>query len=129
VVVGPLTLVAAAIDLLVGGKHGRLFYKTLEWARATDEAIDLYAAIGGYHPNSHERGGGASVRGTSTIDSLLARVETVIVCEYQKGATAARIKEAVDRAIDELQLQGAKGRDKLEEVLQGASEPFRSPAE
>jgi ribosome-associated translation inhibitor RaiA len=53
-------------------------------------------------------------------------VEGVIVREYEKGGTAASIKSAVDRAIDEMQNQGDKHKSKIDETLQRAAEKFKT---
>jgi hypothetical protein len=37
-----------------------------------------------------------------TVDSVIARLEAVVVGEYEKGGTAASIKAAVDKAIDQV---------------------------
>ena len=38
-----------------------------------------------------------------TVDGVIARLESVVVGEYEKGGTAASIKAAVDKAIDQIQ--------------------------
>ncbi len=92
----PVSLVAALIDCFVKGKHeGERFYWVLEWGRRTDEAIDIYSSIGGYHHDSPD--GGPSMKSEYTVDSVLARIEGVIVREYEKGGTAASVKSASTR--------------------------------
>ena len=45
-ILGPLTLAAAALDLMVkSGSHGSRFYRVLDWGRQFDEALGLYAAL------------------------------------------------------------------------------------
>jgi len=44
-----------------------------------------------------------------SVDALVARLEAVIVREYEKGGTAASMKTAVDRAIDRLQAEADAG--------------------
>lgn len=45
-VLGPATLVAAALDLIFkSGSHGSRFYRVLDWGRQFDEALGLYAAL------------------------------------------------------------------------------------
>ena len=94
----PISLVAAIIDLIVRGKReGTCFYKVLEWGAHSERVIDVYSAL--------ERRGFSDARlnHNYTVDSLISKVEGVIVREYEKGGTAASVKLAVDRAIDQLQ--------------------------
>ena len=45
----PVSLAAALADLLFKGeREGQRFYWVLDWGRRTDEAINIYGAIGGY---------------------------------------------------------------------------------
>ena len=94
----PIALVAALIDLVVKGKReGTCFYKVLEWGAHSERVIDVYSAL--------ERRGATDSRlnHNYTVDSLISKVESVILREYEKGGTAASVKLAVDRAIDQLQ--------------------------
>jgi len=94
----PISLVAALIDLIVRGKReGTCFYKVLEWGAHSERVIDVYSAL--------ERRGVSDARlnHNYTVDSLISKVEGVIVREYEKGGTAASVKLALDRAIDSLQ--------------------------
>jgi hypothetical protein len=121
----PISLGAAALDVVIKGKrHGEKFYWVMEWGRRTDEMINVYGAIGGYHTT-----GGADEHPLVkklNIDALLAQVEGVIVREYEKGGTAASIKGAVDRVIDEIQAKGDRHAAKFDEALQRAAEKFKS---
>jgi hypothetical protein len=113
----PVSLVAAFIDVFVKHeRHGGRFYRVLEWGRKTDEAIDIYSAIGGYNSTAPEEGG-AAMKSDFTVDSVLARVEGVIVREYRKGGTAASVKSAVDKALDQLQHETGKGKAKADDVV------------
>lgn len=89
----PVSLVAAAVDLAFGGKpEGALFYTVLRWGLHSEKIIDLYSVI--------ERGEGPGH--DFTVDAAIARLEGVILREYEKGGTAAGVKAAVDRAIDQI---------------------------
>jgi hypothetical protein len=94
----PITLVAAIIDLIVRGeREGTCFYKVLEWGAHSERVIDVYSAL-------EKRGiADARLKHNYTVDALIAKVEGVVVREYEKGGTAASVKLAVDRAIDQLQ--------------------------
>lgn len=127
----PLSLCAAAIDLVFkhgAEREGRLFYEVLALGRATDEAIDVYSPIGGYHATGGKGRTGA-MKDEFTVDAVLARVEGVILREYEKGATTARIKAAVDRAIDELQARGGGRRERVDEAVRRATAGFRRRAD
>lgn len=92
----PASLIAAAMDLLMQGeREGQRFYAVLDWARRVEEGINVYGAIGGYH-------GGAAAETGFDVDTVIRRVETVVVRECDKGGTAAQLKSAVDRALDQL---------------------------
>ena len=118
----PVALGAALIDLVVKGKReGTCFYKVLEWGAHSEKVIDVYSAL--------ERRGiaGQQLNEKYTVDAVITRLEGAIVREYEKGGTAASIKVAMDRAIDQLQT-GAGDRAKLAvaraaEKLRGKSGP------
>jgi hypothetical protein len=102
----PVSLVAAVIDLVVRGKReGTCFYKVLEWGAHSERVIDVYSAL--------ERREIAEPRLNQnyTVDAVISKLESVIVREYEKGGSAASVKSAVDRAIDQLQV-GAGDRAK-----------------
>ena len=120
----PVSLAAALADLFIKGeREGEKFYWVMQWGRRTDEMIDVYSAIGGYH--SHSEAGEHPLVKNLSIDSLLAQVEGVIVREYEKGGTAASIKGAVDRVIDGMQAQGDKHATKLDEAFQTVAEKLK----
>ena len=51
----PLTLGAVALDLVFkSGSHGSRFYRTLDWGRQAEEAIDLYRALDDLRPEADE---------------------------------------------------------------------------
>lgn len=90
----PATTGAAVLDLLFkSGPHGSRFYRVLEWGRRADEAIGLYGAL--------DRRDGELKR-HFTVDGLVKQVEEAIAREYREGGTAASVKAAVDRVLDQL---------------------------
>ena len=94
----PVSLVAALIDLIFKGKRqGSLFYQVLRWGAHSEEVINVYSAI-----QTHER---PEVNPDYTVDAVIARLEGVLVRECEKGGTAASIKAAMDRAIDQIQIE------------------------
>ena len=91
----PLTLGIALFDLIFKhGEEGSRFYWVVEQGRLIDDHIDIYSII-----DHRER----AMNRNYSVDAVVKRVESVIVNEYAKGGTAASIKNALDRAIDEMQ--------------------------
>jgi hypothetical protein len=116
----PLVLVVAAWDLIFPGKQqGERFYGILELGRSVDDSIDIYSVI------SHRE---ASLNKVFTVDTVVSRLESVIVREYEKGGTAASVRGALDRAIDELQSRAGAGKDKFASTVQQASDKVRQRA-
>jgi hypothetical protein len=113
----PVSLVAAAADLFFkSGKQGARFYRVMEWARDGDEAIDLYSAL-----RDNEEG----LRSTFSVDALVSKIEGVIVREYEKGGTAASVKAAVDRVLNQVQRETGPGKFNPEEVVKRAADHIR----
>jgi hypothetical protein len=103
----PVSLIAALIDLIVRGeREGALFYRVLRWGAHSEDVIDVYSAIE-HHPR-----GDFKISPAYTVDGVIARLENVVVREVEKGGTAASIKSAMDRAIDQLHAETGGVRDK-----------------
>jgi hypothetical protein len=102
----PVALAAAIIDLFVRGeREGALFYKVLRWGAHSEEVINVYSAI------EHHDPGGFRISEAFTVDGVIARLQGVVVREIEKGGTAATIKTAMDRAIDQLHSETGSARD------------------
>lgn len=102
----PVSLGAAIIDLIFKGeREGALFYKVLRWGAHSEEVIDVYSAI------EHHEPGRFKMNPDYTVDGVIARLENVLVREYEKGGTAASIKAAMDRAIDQVHRETGNARD------------------
>ena len=102
----PISLVAALIDLIIRGeREGARFYKVLRWGAHSEAVIDVYSAI-----EQHETGD-FKIGRNYTVDGVIARLEGVLVREYEKGGTAASIKAAMDRAIEQLHAETGQARD------------------
>jgi hypothetical protein len=124
----PVSLVAAVLDLFIKGKHeGEKFYRVMDWGRRTDEMINVYSAIGGYHATGGENE--RAMYGDFTVDTLLEKVEGAIVREYEKGGTAANIKGAVDKVIDGMQAKGDKHKGKFDDAMNRTDEAIRRAAD
>src|SRR6266700_665132 len=118
----PISLAAALIDLIFKGeRQGTLFYQVLRWGAHSEEVINVYSAIEG-----HER---PRVNPNYTVDAVIARLEGVLVRECEKGGTAASIKAAMDRAIDQIQIETSGPRDRAREAVVRVAEKFRSKLE
>jgi len=118
----PISLVAALIDLIFKGeRQGTLFYQVLRWGARSEEMIDVYSAI-----ETHER---SEVNPNYTVDAVIARLEGVLVRECEKGGTAASIKSAMDRAIDQLHQETSGPRDRAMGVVARATDKLRDKLE
>ena len=116
----PISLVAALIDLVSRGeREGALFYKVLRWGSHSEAVIDVYSAI------EHHETGDFKVSRDYTVDGVIARLEGVLVRECEKGGTAASIKAAMDRAIDQLHAETGGARDKARDVVVRTADKLR----
>jgi hypothetical protein len=117
----PLTLAVALFDLIFKhGEEGSRFYWLVEQGRTIDDHIDIYSII-----EHRERG----LNKDFTVDAVLRRVEGIIVREYEKGGTAATVKNALDRAFDEMQSRTAPTAAKAQEAADKAADALREAAE
>jgi hypothetical protein len=102
----PVSLIAALIDLVLrGDREGARFYRVLRWGRHSEKVIDVYSAIEQHPPDDFEVGK------AYTVDGVIARLENVVTREVEKGGTAASIKTAMDRAIDQIHAGTGGARD------------------
>jgi len=117
----PLTIAVAAFDLVFKhGEEGSRFYWLVKQGRLIDDHIDIYSII-----DDHER----ELNKDFTVDAVLKRLEGVIVREYEKGGTAASVKNAVDRAFDEMQARTAPASEKAARAAQKAADTVRDVAD
>jgi hypothetical protein len=115
----PVSLGAALIDLIFkGNRHGSLFYQVLRWGAHSEEVINVYSAI-----KTQER---PRVNPKYTVDAVIARLEGVLVRECEKGGTAASVKAAMDRAIDQIQIETSGQRDRARDAVVRVAQKFRS---
>ena len=116
----PVSLVAALIDLIYKGeREGALFYKVLRWGAHSEEVIDVYSALEQHAPDR------VKVNPAYTVDAVIARLEGVVTRECQKGGTAASIKAAMDRAIDQLHRETKEKGDRVRDVVACAADKLR----
>src|SRR5438093_6418601 len=112
----PVSLGAALIDLVSKGeREGSLFYRVLRWGAHSEEVLDAYSPI------RHELGD-LKINPNYTVDAVVARLEAVLLREYEKGGTAATIKAALDRTIDQLHRETGKHRERAQSVVLKAIE-------
>ena len=117
----PISLAVAVVDLVFKGEsEGARFYKFVELGRTIDDSIDIYSII------DHRQ---RSLNREFTVDAVVKRLEDVIVREYQKGGTAASVKTALDKAIDEMQTHASEGKDRAAEAVKTAAEKLREKME
>ncbi len=114
----PLTLAVAVFDVFVKGKEeGERFYKLVEMGRTIDDSIDIYSIVA-----HRER----SLNKDYTVDTVLERLESVIVREYEKGGSAASVKQAVDRVIDGMQARTGEHASKAAEAVKAAADKLHA---
>lgn len=118
----PVSLVAALIDVIFKGKRqGALFYEVLKWGAHSEEVIDVYSAI-----KADRR---PEINPNYTIDAVIARLEGVLVRECEKGGTAANIKSAMDRTIQQIQAETGASRNRAQEAVSRATKKLRGKFE
>src|SRR4030088_2473055 len=116
----PVSLGAAIVDLIFKGeREGSLFYKVLRWGAHSEEVIDVYSAI------EHHDPGDFKVNPEYTVDGVIARLEGVLVRECEKGGTAASIKAAMDRAIDQVHAETSGTRNRARDVVVRTADKLR----
>jgi hypothetical protein len=102
----PVALGAALIDLLLRGeREGTLFYRVLRWGWHSEKVIGVYSAI------ENQPAGDFEIGRNYTVDGVISRLEEVVAREVEKGGTAASIKNAMDRAIDQIHAGTGGARD------------------
>ena len=93
VILVPVSIGAALLDLVSSGKPmGQSFYRVFALCKQTDIWINLFDTYG----NPDESPEAAS----TTVDSLVAQVEALLVEQHDRGGLTATAKVAIDRALD-----------------------------
>jgi len=115
----PVALVAALIDLVLKGeREGARFYQVLRWGWHSEKVIDVYSAI------EDEAPGEFQISSDYAVDGVSARLEGVVTREVEKGGTAASIKSAMDRAIDQIHAGTGGARDAVVRTADKLREKF-----
>lgn len=96
--ISPASIVAGIVDLLRGGERpGRLFYSVLAAGRRSEQLINLF----GDADRSASDAEPARAEPAS-IDAVVARLERLLVEQYERGGITASAKSAIDRSLDAL---------------------------
>lgn len=124
----PVSLVAALIDLIFRGeREGALFYRVLHWGAESEKMIDVYSAIAPPTMGNDPAGSGLlNLKPEYSIDAVVSRLERVVVREDQKGGTAASIKAAMDRALNQMHQETGPVRDKASHFVTLAADRLRT---
>ena len=91
----------------------------LKWGSHSEAVIDVYSAI------EHHEKGDFKISRDYTVDGVIARLEGVLVRECEKGGTAASIKAAMDRAIDQLHAETSGTRERARDVVVRTADKLR----
>lgn len=115
----PVSLGAALCDIIYRGeREGSLFYRVLRWGWHSEEVLNVYSPI-------KDDAAGLKVNPNYTVDAVVARFEGVVRREYEKGGTAASIKDAVDRAVDQVHRETSVRAAQTRKVLAQTADKFR----
>ncbi len=115
----PVSLGAALIDLVSKGeREGSLFYRVLRWGAHSEEVLDAYSPI-------RDELQDLKINPNYTVDAIVSRLEDVLVREHEKGGTAATIKAALDRTIDQLHRETGEHRERARTAVVKALEQGR----
>jgi len=91
VVLSPLSIGAALLDLVTGTDRETLYFEqVLGVGRESERWINLFG--GAAEPSAEPPG----------IDRLVERVEALVVDQYERGGITAQAKAAIDRSLDAL---------------------------
>jgi hypothetical protein len=92
VVLMPLSAVGALLTLFGVRDTPLEFYNIVRWGKRTERAINLFGA-------ADPSGADKQADEMASVDSLLERVESLLVEQSHKGGITAQAKDAIDRAL------------------------------
>lgn len=97
----PASLVAGIISIfkMRNGKPGNEFYALVGLGKQSERWINLFGALENAPPDIVEE----AYFGSTDIDDIVARVESFVVDEYQRGGVTAQAKERIEKAIAAMQ--------------------------
>lgn len=104
-VLSPVSLVAALAGLVFDRRDpGRSFYELLRWGHGFDRWVNLFGASQrALPPASEPQASGLATGSSDGLDAYVAKLERVLVEQYNRGGLTAKAKDALDQAIDRLQ--------------------------
>ncbi len=94
VVLSPISLGAAVVDLVRGGERpGHYFYRVLLTGRRSEAWINLFGEADrvALRPTDAE---------STSLDALVERMEELLVEQVDRGGVTASAKLAIDRSLD-----------------------------
>ena len=97
----PASLVAGIWSLATGEKDrpGPQFYQLVGLGKQSEVWIDLFKA----YENAPEEVRREHEFATGNMDELVARLESYVVDEYERGGVTAQAKARIDKALDAIQ--------------------------
>ena len=103
----PASIIALIASLLTSsnGKPGPQFYRVLAMGRRSEHWIDLFGALN----NSADADPEPANEKDTSLDQVVARVESYVIDEYARGGLTRQAKEQIDKALNAMQ---KKNRDK-----------------
>lgn len=93
----PTSLIAGILSLvkMKDGKPGTQFYSVVGVGKQSENWINLFGAFKNAPPEVVEQ----NHFGNTDIDEIVARMESFVVDEYQRGGVTAQAKERIDKAM------------------------------
>jgi hypothetical protein len=97
----PASLVAGVWSLVSGEKDrpGPQFYRLVSLGKQSEAWIDLFKA----YENAPEELRREQEFASGNMDELVARLESYVVDEYERGGVTAQAKARIDKALDAIQ--------------------------
>ncbi len=97
----PASLVAGIWSLVAGdnGGPGPQFYRLVSLGKQSEAWIDLFQA----YENAPEEVRREHEFATGNMDEIVARFESFVVDEYERGGVTAQAKARIDKALDAIQ--------------------------
>ena len=105
VILSPVSLLAALLDVLGKERAKPLFYRVLVEGRRSEAWINLFGEADRIAPREATREGEGP-----GIDRAVRRVETLLREQYECGGITAQAKTAIDRSLDALSRPRGAGR-------------------
>jgi hypothetical protein len=98
---GPVALVAAAFDLVLGPRsgRGRAFYRVLRLGRGFERWLNLYGAL----PSDDPAESALTRTDPGGIDAHFGRIERAVLQEHERGGVTTRVRRTVDLWLDKLE--------------------------